>query len=115
MVDRQQRKWLEEFVERAAAAQAAVNRLLEGEGMVRVAKQSPTFSEFNPTGDRRVAEIKTGTDALISLVRDLTEASGPETKRRASLAVTNYEQAALWAVKSLFSDDAVRGDEPVDP
>ena len=108
-MDPKHRAWLEDFV---LKAQAAVNRLLEGEGM---AKQSPTFSEFNPTGDRRVAEIKTGTDALISLVRDLTEASGPETKRRASLAVTNYEQAALWAVKSLFSDDAVKGDEPIDP
>ena len=107
VMDPKDRAWLEDFVLKAQAAQLAVSRLLEDEG---VAKQSPTFSEFNPTGDRRVAEIKTGTDALISLVRDLTEASGPETKRRASLAVTNFEQGAMWAVKALFSEDMVEGD-----
>ena len=80
-----------------------------------MAKQSPTFSEFNPTKDERVTAIKRRTDDLIFQVRALTEAGGPEAKRRASLAVTNFEQGAMWAVKALFSDDAVRGDEPVDP
>jgi hypothetical protein len=80
----------------------------EGEGM---AKQSPTFRDFNPTGDVRVTEIKTGTDALIELVRSVTGAGGPETQRRAALAVTAYENASMWAVKALFSEDAVRGDD----
>ena len=74
-------------------------------------KQSPTFSDFNPTGDGRVARIKGGTDDLIRYVRDETSAGGPETKRRAALAVTNFEQAAMWAVKALFSEDAVKGDD----
>lgn len=81
----------------------------EGELM---AKQSPTFRDFNPTGDDRVAAIKGRVDELIGLVRNLTEASGPETRRRASLAVTNFEQGAMWGVKALFSEDAVKGDAP---
>lgn len=76
-----------------------------------MAKQSPTFSDFNPTGDARVARIKGGVDELIAEVRRLTGAGGPETQRRASVAVTNFEQGAMWAVKALFSEDAVRGDE----
>jgi hypothetical protein len=75
-----------------------------------MAKQSPTFRDFNPTGDWRVTEIKTGTDALIELVRSVTAAGGPQTQRRASLAVTNFEQGAMWAVKALFSEDMVEGD-----
>jgi hypothetical protein len=101
-------EYLKDFVKKAAAAQAAVEELLRSEGM---AKQSPTFRDFNPTGDSRVTEVKTGTDALIGLVRELTEGGGPETKRRASLAVTHYENASMWAVKALFSEDAVKGDD----
>ena len=74
-------------------------------------KQSPTFSEFNATGDGRVARIKVGTDDLIRYVRDETSAGGPEAQRRAALAVTNFEQGAMWAVKALFSEDAVAGDD----
>ena len=90
-----------------------MKRLLEMEdgGMV---KQSPTFKDFNPTGDVRVDFIKSRSDALIDYVRDMTAASGPETKRRASLAVTNYENASMWAVKALFSEDAIKGDEPAE-
>lgn len=76
-----------------------------------MAKQSPTFSDFNPTSDPRVGIIKGQADDLIRYVREKTAASGPETKRRASIAVTNLEQGAMWAVKALFSEDAVRGDD----
>jgi len=76
-----------------------------------MAKQSPTFKDFNPTGDRRVAEIKSKTDELIALVREFNGAGGAEAARRAALAVTAYEQASMWAVKALFSEDAVRGDD----
>jgi hypothetical protein len=76
-----------------------------------MARQSPTFSNFNPTGDKRVAVIKTGVDALIEVVRAETAAGGEQTQRRAREAVTNFEQGAMWAVKALFSDDAVRGDD----
>jgi hypothetical protein len=65
-------------------------------------ERSPTFQDFNPTGDTRVSEIKARTDELIAVVRRSAEPS-PEGQRRMALAVTNYEQAAMWAVKSLFS------------
>ena len=74
-------------------------------------KQSATFRDFNPTGDERVAAIKGATDALIELVRGQSAAFGPEGKRRAALAVTHYENASMWAVKALFSEDAVKGDD----
>jgi hypothetical protein len=73
-------------------------------------KRSATFRDFNPTGDERVSAIKGRTDELIELVREFTAASGAEAKRRASLAVTNFEQGAMWAVKALFSEDMVEGD-----
>jgi hypothetical protein len=77
----------------------------------KMAKQSPTFKDFNPTGDARVALIKGKTDELIAMVREFTQASGPATQRRASLAVTHYENASMWGVKALFSEDAARGDD----
>lgn len=61
--------------------------------------ESPTFKNFNPTHDARVDQIKTATDAIIKAVQGF--GGDP---RRTALAVTNYEQAAMWAVKSLFSD-----------
>lgn len=66
---------------------------------------SPTFAEFNPTGDSNVAAIKETTDDLIALVRLIADAPGSsgDAKRRAAIAITNYEQAAMWAVKALFS------------
>lgn len=75
-----------------------------------MAKQSPTFIDFNPGGDARVGAIKSKADELIAYVRGVTGAGGGETRRRAALAVTNFEQGAMWAVKALFSEDAVDGD-----
>jgi hypothetical protein len=66
-------------------------------------EKTPTFADFNPTNDERVAAIKSKTDELIAYVKEEAEKMQPEGKRRAALAVTNYEQAAMWAVKSLFS------------
>ena len=65
-------------------------------------EDSPTFVTFNPTSDDRVSAVKEATDNLIKYVRENGEDT-PEGKRRAALAVTNYEQAAMWAVKSFFS------------
>ena len=61
--------------------------------------ESPTFAKFNPTGNEDVASIKALTDELIALVKRVGQ-----DQRRIALAVTNYEQAAMWAVKSLFTD-----------
>jgi hypothetical protein len=66
-------------------------------------EKTPTFADFNPTNDERVAEIKAKTDELITLVNEYADSLNGHGKRRAALAVTNYEQAAMWAVKSLFS------------
>ena len=57
-----------------------------------------TLPEFNPTGDDRVAKIKTLTEELIKYVEGLEGVDG----RCKAVALTNYEQAAMWAVKSCF-------------
>ena len=64
-----------------------------------MSEQSKTFRNFNPTGNEHVTAIKTKTDELIDYVQ--THGRDP---RRVALAITNFEQAAMWAVKSLFSD-----------
>lgn len=66
---------------------------------------------YHPTGNAKADGIKAKTDDLIRYVKDQTAASGPETQRRAALAATAYEQAAMWAATALFSEDAVKGDD----
>jgi hypothetical protein len=59
---------------------------------------------FFPAGDVRVTHFASMTDKLIADVREHADITGsPEAKRVAAIAITNYEQAAMWAVKSLFS------------
>ncbi len=65
---------------------------------------TPTRVSFNPTEDERLTYIKSRTDELIAYVKDAAiHANTEDGHRRAALAATNYEQAAMWAVKSLFS------------
>jgi hypothetical protein len=67
-------------------------------------EHTPTFAHFNPTDNPDVQNIKQRTDELIEICHSLARASDkPEAKRRAALAATHYENAAMWAVKSLFS------------
>jgi len=75
-----------------------------------MAKQSPTYRDFNPTNDERVDWIKGQIDGLIEYVRAAGDASGPKARRMTALAITNLEQGSMWAVKALFSEDAVKGD-----
>jgi hypothetical protein len=56
-----------------------------------------TIPEFNPSGNEHVAYIKARTEELIKYIEDNVPKG-----RRASLALTNYEQAAMWAVKANF-------------
>jgi hypothetical protein len=65
-------------------------------------EQTPTFADFNPTDNPDVDHIKQTTDALIAFVKAKANQS-PDAARHAALAATNYEQAAMWAVKALFS------------
>lgn len=57
-----------------------------------------TLPNFNPSGSEVVAGIKQRTEELLAYLRD----NVPNNRERA-IAVTNYEQAAMWAVKSLFT------------
>ena len=66
-------------------------------------QKSPTFADFNPTNDERVTEIKTRTDELIALIHSYEKDLNNDGMRRAAIAITNYEQSAMWAVKALFS------------
>lgn len=57
-----------------------------------------TIPEFNPSGSDVVAETKRLTDDLMEYIR----ANVPDNRCR-SIALTNYEQAAMWAVKANFT------------
>ena len=60
--------------------------------------KASTLPEFNPSGSDVVAGIKERTEALLAYLREHVPAN-----RERSLAVTNYEQAAVWAVKANFT------------
>jgi len=53
-------------------------------------------TEFNPSKDSIVDQIKQKTAELINLCEDLKV----KDERLASLAQTGYEDAAMWAVKA---------------
>lgn len=57
-----------------------------------------TLPGFSPSGSEVVAEIKMRTDELMRYI----EENVPENRCR-SIAITNYEQAAMWAVKANFT------------
>lgn len=61
-------------------------------------EKASTLPSFNPSGSDVVAEIKARTEALMDYIREAV----PNNRER-SLAVTNYEQAAMWAVKANFT------------
>lgn len=56
-----------------------------------------TIPSFNPSGSETVATVKQMTEDLMAYIR----ANVPENRAR-SIAITNYEQAAMWAVKANF-------------
>lgn len=56
-----------------------------------------TIPDFNPSGSETVSGIKNMTEALMNYIRE----NVPENRQR-SIALTNYEQAAMWAVKANF-------------
>lgn len=60
--------------------------------------KASTLPGFNPSGSEVVAAIKSKTEDLLAFIRE----SVPENRER-SIAITNYEQAALWAVKANFT------------
>jgi hypothetical protein len=60
--------------------------------------EATTIPSFNPSSDERVAKIKAMTEEIFSYLRE----NVPDNRCR-SLAITNYEQAAMWAVKANFT------------
>ena len=62
-----------------------------------MADTETTIPEFNPSGSDTVAEIKARTEDLMAFLRE----SVPDNRCR-SIALTNFEQAAMWAVKANF-------------
>lgn len=57
-----------------------------------------TIPSFNPSGSITVDDIKQKTEELLKYIRVAVPAN-----RERSLAITNYEQAAMWAVKAMFT------------
>jgi hypothetical protein len=57
-----------------------------------------TLPDFNPSGSEKVQTIKDFTEELIKYIRE----NVPDNRER-SIALTNYEQAAMWAVKANFT------------
>lgn len=56
-------------------------------------EQASTLPGFNPSGSEVVAEVKRQTEGLLNYIREHVSAN-----RERSIAITNYEQAAMWAV-----------------
>lgn len=57
-----------------------------------------TLPNFNPSKSPVVDGIKQRTEELMQYLRD----NVPDNRCR-SIAITNYEQAAMWAVKANFT------------
>jgi hypothetical protein len=66
-----------------------------GESRVRVS--------FNLSGNSTVDEIKKLTAELIDKCKNLQGSQSPERARCFTLAMTDYESAAMWAVKGATS------------
>lgn len=60
---------------------------------------SDTHKDFNPSGKVVVDNIKEHTDNLIDYLKD----NVPDNRSR-SIAITNFQQAAMWAVRANFED-----------
>lgn len=57
-----------------------------------------TLPKFNPSSSDIVGETKRLTEELMFYIRE----NVPDNRCR-SIALTNYEQAAMWAVKANFT------------
>jgi len=63
-----------------------------GEDRVRI--------KFNPSADTTVDRIKQQTAHLIDFCETYRQQAGPEEARLWALAMTHFEDAAMWAVKA---------------
>lgn len=60
--------------------------------------KASTIPDFNPSGSDVVSGVKQRTEELLNFIRENVPAN-----RERSIALTNYEQAAMWAVKANFT------------
>jgi hypothetical protein len=74
--------------------------------------QEPTFGmkavgiDFNPSGSDEVNKAKQGAANLIDQMNELRGGStSPEQKRLASVAITEFQTAQMWAVKAITWKD----------
>lgn len=66
--------------------------------------QKRVKAEFNPSKDLHVDIIKNKCAELIDLLEEMREEGSGEKKRLISLAQTEIENGAMWAVKANFTD-----------
>ncbi len=56
---------------------------------------------FNPSNNAEVDKIKRAAAVCIDLCHTETDTGDPEVKRLLALAMTHFEDAAMWAVKAV--------------
>lgn len=61
-------------------------------------QNASTIPDFNPSGSEVVSEVKARAEALMDYVKE----NVPSNRER-SIAITNIEQGAMWAVKANFT------------
>ncbi len=61
-------------------------------------------TKFNPSANTTVDQVKQKTAELINICADMMLHADPEVKRLLSLAMTHYEDAAMWCVKAVTAD-----------
>ena len=71
--------------------------------------------DFNVSGETAIDEIKAKTADLINIVKACPierHCEPGESARLQALAMTAYEEAAMWAVKMVTADAEVKGAAP---
>ena len=63
--------------------------------------ESVTLRDFNPTNNKTVDQIKQLTDELVAMIKENVQPN-----RCRAIAITNYQQAAMWAVRANFDNDS---------
>ena len=70
--------------------------------MSKTIGESRVRTEFNPSANSKVDQIKQKTADLINICDDITdgEKTSEEQVRLSNIAQDRYEEAAMWAVKA---------------
>lgn len=82
----------------------AKQQLNLGELKMKTEGQWRVGVDFNPSGSTDVAAIKEDTADLIDRMQEIAKDREHPGARNASLAMTAYEEAAMWAVKAITKE-----------